>query len=287
MTLQISLREWGSDTTSKVARDHRPLQGPGSSPCGEGQRTFRGGGTSRFLAEPLKLRKMPLHVRASRRNRCRVGSRLLRTLCVSYVLRAPLPLVQARQGKHMSDVNTRRERHEDWRQLMGATQRGDSAAYEKLLSELLPVLRQVVRRRWKNPNDVEDIVQDILLSLHGVRQTYDPRRPFMPWLMTIALRRITDAARRVSTRSKYETTVEFMPETFEGHGTKSEFDDYVDRDAIRHALSLLPEGQRRAFELMKVQGLSLAEASVLTGKTVTSLKVSVHRAIKAMQRTLE
>jgi len=187
----------------------------------------------------------------------------------------------------MSDVNARIARNEGWRQLMQAAQQGDSTAYEQLLSELVPMLRQFVGRKWNNANDVEDIVQDILLSLHGVRQTYDPRRPFMPWLMTIASRRIADAARRVSARSKYETTVEVMPETFEGHGTKSEFDDYVDRDAIRHALSLLPEGQRRAFVLMKVEGLSLEEASVLTGKTVTSLKVSVHRAIKAMQQTLE
>jgi len=170
---------------------------------------------------------------------------------------------------------------------MEAAQKGDSVAYEQLLSELLPMLRRLVRSRWRNANDVEDIVQDILLSLHGVRQTYDPRRPFMPWLMTIALRRITDAARRVSARSKYETTVEFMPETFEGRETNTVVDDYIGQDAIRHSLSLLPEGQRQAFELMKVQGHSLEEASVLTGKTVTSLKVSVHRAMKAMRRTLK
>lgn len=187
----------------------------------------------------------------------------------------------------MSDVDARAARNEGWRQLMEAAQQGDSAAYDQLLSELLPMLRRFVRSKWSNANDVEDIVQDILMSLHGVRQTYDPRRPFMPWLMTIATRRITDAIRRVSARSKNETTVEFLPETFEGRETNTEFDDYVDRDAIRHALSLLPEGQRQAFELVKVQGLSLEEASVLTGKTATSLKVNVHRARKAMRRTLE
>jgi len=187
----------------------------------------------------------------------------------------------------MSDVDTKGACNEGWRQLMEAAQQGNSAAYEQLLSELLPMLRQLVRRRWRNANDVEDIVQDILMSLHGVRQTYDPRRPFMPWLMTIALRRIADAARRASARSKHETTVENMPETIEGHGAKSEVDHHINQDAIRHALSLLPESQRQAFELMKVQGLSLVEASVLTGKTVASLKVSVHRAIKAMRQTLK
>jgi DNA-directed RNA polymerase specialized sigma24 family protein len=38
---------------------------------------------------------------------------------------------------------------------------------------------------------------------------------------------------------------------------------------------------------MKVQGLSLQEASVATGKSVASLKVSVHRALKAMRDMLK
>jgi hypothetical protein len=36
--------------------------------------------------------------------------------------------------------------------------------------------------------DIEDIVQNILLSVHGVRATYDPQRPIMPWLLAIARR---------------------------------------------------------------------------------------------------
>lgn len=189
----------------------------------------------------------------------------------------------------MSDVedSIKRIREERWRHLMEAAQKGDKAAYEELLSDLLPLLRQFVRRRWRNPSDVEDVVQDILLSIHGVRQTYDPRRPFMPWLMTIAGRRLIDAARKVSARSKNETTVESMPETSERHDAKTDYDTYEDKDAIRRAMALLPEGQRQAIELMKLQGLSLEEASAVTGKSITSLKVSVHRAIKAMRRTLE
>lgn len=189
----------------------------------------------------------------------------------------------------MSDVDDtiRRVREERWRQLMERAQGGDKAAYEELLSDLLPLLRQFVRRRWRNPSDVEDVVQDILLSIHGVRQTYDPRRPFMPWLMTIAGRRLIDAARRVSARSRNETTVDVMPETFQQHDAKTEYDTYDDRDAIQRAMSQLPEGQRQAIELMKIQGLSLEEASAVTGKSITSLKVSVHRAMKAMRRTLE
>lgn len=54
---------------------------------------------------------------------------------------------------------------------MRAAQDGDSRAYERLLSELLPLLRAVVANRWRSRQDVEDIVQDVVLSLHAVRHT--------------------------------------------------------------------------------------------------------------------
>jgi RNA polymerase sigma-70 factor (ECF subfamily) len=170
---------------------------------------------------------------------------------------------------------------------MHLAQGGDNAAYSKLLSELLPVLRGTVRRRWRSPQDIEDIVQDILMSVHSVRHTFDPGRPFMPWLMTITARRIADAARRLSSRAANETTVETMPETFSGDDTKSAQDTSDDQETIRMAMALLPEGQREAIELMKLQGLSLQEAAERTGKSVPALKVTVHRAIKAMRAALE
>jgi len=184
-----------------------------------------------------------------------------------------------------SEANAVRDQR--WGAMMRAAQDGDNASYSALLTELLPVLRGTVARRWRNRQDVEDIVQDILLSLHSVRHTYDPARPFMPWLITIALRRIADAARRLAARSANETTVEIMPETFAGDETKSSQETSDDQDTLRAALLALPAGQRQAVELMKVQGLSLREASVRTGKSIASLKVTVHRALKAMKQSLD
>lgn len=186
-----------------------------------------------------------------------------------------------------SDNSKRQEREERWRTLMRDAQDGSEGAYSQLLSELLPLLRAIVRRKWRNQQDVEDIVQDILLSVHSVRHTYDPRRPFMPWLITIASRRIADTARRVVSRSANETTVDIMPETSDAAETNTGFEASEAQESIRVALSALPEGQRQAIELMKLQGLSLQEASARTGKSVASLKVTVHRAVKAMRHVLE
>ena len=82
---------------------------------------------------------------------------------------------------------------------MRAAQDGDERAYTRLLNDIAPRLRRLVRSRrpFLQASDIEDLVQEVLLSLHSVRKTYDPERPFMPWLMGTApvLGRICPGAR--------------------------------------------------------------------------------------------
>jgi RNA polymerase sigma-70 factor (ECF subfamily) len=78
-----------------------------------------------------------------------------------------------------------------------------------------------------------------------------------------------------------------MPETFSGDDSKSFEEVSDDQAVVQAALMSLPAGQRQAIELMKLQGLSLHEASVQTGKSIASLKVTVHRAMKAMRQALK
>lgn len=170
---------------------------------------------------------------------------------------------------------------------MRAAQDGDTRAYDRLLRELLPFLRRMVARRWRNSADVEDIAQEIMISLHGVRHTYDPSRRFTPWLMMIAHRRVADAARRAAHRRSLETTVDVMPDVAETPDVAAEQDGIVANDAFRSAMSQLPAAQREAIELTKVEGLSLMEASQRSGKSVAALKVAVHRAMKALWKALK
>src|SRR5262245_9903791 len=96
--------------------------------------------------------------------------------------------------------------------LMRAAQSGDAGAYTGLLAEIAPRIRRVVRsqRRFLSNEDIEDLVQEVLLSMHAVRATYDPDRPFMPWLMAITRNRLADSARRHARRAR-EMLVEDMP----------------------------------------------------------------------------
>lgn len=171
-----------------------------------------------------------------------------------------------------------------WAEGMAAAQAGDRAAYERLLAELLPVVRRIVAGRWRRPDGGEDVVQDILLALHAARHTYDPARPFLPWLVAIARHRLADAARRHGRHRGREVDIDRIPETFLAMPANT-FDE-GDARMVRRAVAGLPAGQRRAVELVKLGEMSLAEASAATGMSVGALKVAVHRAVKSLRTVL-
>lgn len=88
----------------------------------------------------------------------------------------------------------------EWGRLMAAAQAGDSAAYRQLLGDILPFVRAIIVRQIGRTD--EDAAQDALLSLHLVRHTYDPARPFKPWLAAIVRHRLLDGLRRQTRRAK-------------------------------------------------------------------------------------
>jgi RNA polymerase sigma-70 factor (ECF subfamily) len=170
--------------------------------------------------------------------------------------------------------------------LMHASQAGDGEAYRALLLELAPRVRAVVARRRGASADVEDLVQDVLLSVHVARATYDPARPFLPWLLAIVRHRLADGARRFARREAHEVQVEDLDVTFGALGTNSDAGGPYDTEALHAAVRGLPPSQRDAIELLKLREFSLKEAAAATGMTVGALKVATHRAMAALKRVL-
>ena len=99
---------------------------------------------------------------------------------------------------------------------MAAAQDGDAHAYRALLGEIAPIARRIIRRRhpFLSVEDTEDLVQDVLLSVHAVRATYGTNRPFLPWLIAITRHRVADGARRHVRQKAWEVAVDEYPETF-------------------------------------------------------------------------
>lgn len=173
-----------------------------------------------------------------------------------------------------------------WQHLMHAAQQGDSAAYATLLRELTPLIQRFVRSRIFDADLAEDISQDVLIALHRARHTYNPEQPFMPWLNAIIRFKSIDGLRKWSRHKEHERPDSEFVETFSRQTTKAEQEAILDREALSMALSALPAKQRRIVVLLKLHGLSIAEASKVTGMSVSAVKVSAHRAYKTLQQHL-
>jgi len=173
--------------------------------------------------------------------------------------------------------------------LMRSAQAGDTEAYAALMQELAGRVRRIVRyrRAFLEQADVEDLVQDVLLSVHAVRATYDATRPFIPWMLAITRNRLADAARRYARHGAREVAVDDIDVTFFSNAANTMTPTYGDPDALRDAIADLPEGQRSAIEMLKLREMSLKEAAAVSGTSVGALKVATHRAMDALRRRLK
>lgn len=164
-------------------------------------------------------------------------------------------------------------------QLMARVQAGDREAYRALLDDLRPLVTAFAARHTRDAAAADDLYQEVLLALHRARHTYDPARPFEPWLFGIARHVAADHARRQARRGRWEVVVDEVPDVAgasEGGGMR----------ALEQALAALPPAQREAVELLRLEGLSLEQAAARTGATPGALKVRVHRAYRMLRRLL-
>ena len=178
--------------------------------------------------------------------------------------------------------NVSGDRDVAWSVFMARAQAGDGRAYNQLLVEITPYLRRLVGRHHQSPQDVEDTVQDILLTIHSVRHIYDATRPFTPWLLAISRRRIIDRLRQQGRSAARETSLSENHETIANAETNLPARS-LDGRSLREAVEKLPSGQRQAITLLKLQEMSLKEAAVKSGMSVAALKVATHRARKGLR----
>jgi RNA polymerase sigma-70 factor, ECF subfamily len=195
------------------------------------------------------------------------------------------PLTVIKSDLHECVADTHSARELDWSILMARAQGGDRPAYHRLLEEITPFLRTLAAHRHRNPSDAEDAVQDILLTLHAIRHTYDPTRPFGPWLVAIANHRLIDRLRRQGRLRSRETALTPEHETFLADQANLH-EKALDRRDLHEAVEKLPAGQRQAIRLLKLEEKSLNEAAAMSGTTVASLKVATHRALKSLRQIL-
>jgi len=176
------------------------------------------------------------------------------------------------------------EREERWRAWMAAAQDGDGEAYGRLLVELLPFVRGVVRGRLRDDPAQEDVVQEVLLSIHTARHTWRREHRLGPWVRAIARNAVVDHVRRRTRARAREVAVDAHELPGEAYALPAE--ERALSPGLSRLLEDLPEAQRQAVVWLKVEGLSIREAARRAGVSEGALKLRAHRGYRALRDLL-
>jgi RNA polymerase sigma factor (sigma-70 family) len=169
-------------------------------------------------------------------------------------------------------------REETMRDLMRLSQAGDKQAYAVLLEQTGRWLARFFSQKIA-ADAVDDLVQETLISLHRKRASYDPSRPFLPWLAAIARYRWVDRLR--------QTYRHAADELQDQHSEESHEDVVGAKISIDNLLHQLPQAQALAIRLVKIDGLSIAEACIKCGQSEPLVKVNIHRGLKKLAMLIE
>ncbi|GGY43438.1 sigma-70 family RNA polymerase sigma factor [Parvularcula lutaonensis] len=162
--------------------------------------------------------------------------------------------------------------------LMAEAQAGDKRAYNQVLKACDAWLRVFLARRVA-PESVEDIAQEALMALHRKRHTYDPDKPFAPWFVAIARYKWLDRLRQHYRAEEVELEDQA---SVGGHESA-----VMSRIVLERLLAHIPENQAQAIRLAKIDGYALDEIAQMTGQSLSSVKVRIHRGMKRMMKKLE
>jgi RNA polymerase sigma-70 factor (ECF subfamily) len=165
---------------------------------------------------------------------------------------------------------------------MRAANRGDRASYSRLLHELAPVLRAVVKRGFAryglDGGEVEDVVQETLLALHLKRHTWDERRAFLPWVQSIAQNKLVDNLRRRGRRA--QISLDEVSETLVANAPSADMNG-VDAERM---IARLEGRQRDIVVAISIEGASAREVGERLGMTEGAVRVALHRALQSLAK---
>lgn len=181
--------------------------------------------------------------------------------------------------------------------LMLSIRDGDRQAFVTLFRRYAKPLHNFVCRFVGNASVAEELVQEIFFKIYRAAEHYQPRGRFSTFLYRVATNHCLNEVRKADYRTRFESIEQ--PAEFTADQTKMELPDRDQPSAekllwgqrlaerVQIVLNDLPENQRAALLLHRMEGLSYQDISETLELTVGAVKSLIHRAKKTLQKELE
>jgi len=169
-------------------------------------------------------------------------------------------------------------------ELMKQSLAGDQRAYATLLHETTRLLQPYLIKRLSHTDEADDLMQEILISLHKARHTYDGNRPYKPWIYAIARFRLQDYLRaHYANHLHYADELSELEDILQIDVTESPFS----YESISGEVQKLPEKQATILRMMHQEGYTAKEVAAKINMKESAVKVAAHRAYKVLRKRLE
>jgi RNA polymerase sigma-70 factor, ECF subfamily len=152
---------------------------------------------------------------------------------------------------------------------------GDARAFEAIVVRYQGPVLGLARRYLRSAADAEDAAQEAFVRAFVHRDRFDPARPLLPWLLTVARYACLDRLRR----DRREAIAEAEPEGCAFGGASAE-DALGDRERLvrlSSALGALPEGQREVVTMFHLDGLAYREIAEALDVPIGTVMTWLHR----------
>ncbi len=161
--------------------------------------------------------------------------------------------------------------------------KGDPEAFGALVERWTPAVRRVTRAALGDPDEADDAAQDAFLSAWTNVGSYDPSRPFGPWILRIAANRALDRGRKRKVRNA-ESLTDDRPSADAGPDRETERS--MLRERLDVALAQLPPRQRVAVTMFDAEGYSHGEIAEMLGVPEGTVRSDVFHARRTLRGAL-
>ncbi|MER3498261.1 MAG: RNA polymerase subunit sigma-70 [Chitinophagaceae bacterium] len=177
--------------------------------------------------------------------------------------------------------------------LIEKLKRGDEEAFKQIVESWKDLVYNTAIGFLQNAQDAEDITQEVFLEVFESVKNFKAEAKFTTWLYRITVSKALDHLRRKKRKKRFAFVQSLFGPNNETVVEKPDFNhpgiklDNKERAAILFkAIDRLPENQKTAFTLHKIEGLSYQEISEVMNTTVSAIESLIHRARQNLKKWL-
>jgi RNA polymerase sigma-70 factor (ECF subfamily) len=169
-------------------------------------------------------------------------------------------------------------------QLIQQFVQGDLQAFDTLYSRYVKTVYN--RVRYKVPRaDVEDVTQEVFITLIGALPTFRGESQFRTWLYTLTNNKVAEYYRQQSRKKvNMQVDLEYAEQVSDQSNAKNVLEDRI---FVWRALRRIHKTYREVILLRFADGMRFKEIANFQGQTLEATKSFFRRAMSALQEELE